>query len=146
MARLSGIRSRIIQGISYVSLLTSYIFIHTEVAIEMLLQAKRSGGKNYFFNHCASWLLRGGHCLLGDFFKQVVRMTADWTLFAQYCSFIIPTVMRTACLISEIFTLSVIVEEASLWMLRAAVNNINISKQQLLPKAMCSLFLRLWRN
>lgn len=67
-------------------------------------------------------------------------MTADRALFAQHCSFIIATVMRTACLISEIFTFSVIVEEASLWVLRAAVNNINISKQQLLPKATCSLF------
>lgn len=54
--------------------------------------------------------------------------------------------MRTACLISEIFSLSVIVEEVSLWMLRATVSNINISKQQLRPQAMCSLFLRLWRN
>lgn len=112
----------------------------------MLLQAKRSGVKIISLT-----TVRADFCVEVTvyseiFFKQVVRMTAGPTLFAQYCSFIIPTVMRTACLISEIFSLSVIVEEASPWMLRATVNNINISKQQLLPKAMCSLFLRLWRN
>lgn len=109
-------------------------FIHTEDAFGMTLQAESCGGKKSLFNRCGSWLARCLPCLF--FFKlillnKVVRMTADWSGFAQYCSFIPPTVIRSACLISQILTSSVIVEEASLWTLGATLTNPNTFKEQL---------------